>query len=189
LLVHYALVLFVMLFAVGERTLVWRVNCLRCRQSLGHRHPELSTVPRRCVERVRLSVRGGSGFPARIRAARCAGPGLGQRTDLHVGFVFPINAGGAFVFNSWQIFFVAGMLFGVTAAAQMASWKRISTRSVVVLVLLFAAACVVRAVIGGPDGAQLSGWRAYMMFDRKPLTVARVLYHRPRDDGHRHRDC
>jgi len=177
LAVHYALVLFVVLLSVGERTLglpnqlpampgsFWAVVTLRYQ-------PYLADV---------LSV-----FVFLFAAApifqfvyqRLGAIGLVTLSGLLFisASVFPLNGGGAFVFNSWQVFFVAGMLFGANYVSQMASWKRVSTGSVVALILLFAAACVVRAAIAGPDGAQLPGWRAYMMFDRKPLTVARVVY-------------
>jgi hypothetical protein len=35
---------------------------------------------------------------------------------------------------------------------------------------------LVRAFIAGPDGTQLSGWRSYLTFSRKPLTIARLVY-------------
>jgi hypothetical protein len=90
--------------------------------------------------------------------------------------MFVVNAGGAFDFNTWQLVFVAGILFGVNYRAQMASWKNNSTRWIVIAAVVFAAAFVVRVFIAGPDGSHLSGWRAYLTFSRKPLTVARLVY-------------
>jgi hypothetical protein len=89
--------------------------------------------------------------------------------------VVPLNEAGAFVFNSWQIFFVAGLLFGANYNAQMITLKNASERWLYLWVAAFALACVVRFV-GGPDGSSLSGWHSYLAFNRKPLTVARVVY-------------
>ena len=89
---------------------------------------------------------------------------------------FPINTGGAFDFNSWQVMLVGGMLFGVNYEAVIASWKARSTQLLAISVLVFAVAFLVRVFIAGPDGTHLPGWRGYLAFSRKPLTIARMVY-------------
>jgi len=89
---------------------------------------------------------------------------------------FPLNVGGAFDFNSWQAVFVLGLLFGTAAESVIARMQRTSNVALMAWVALFVAAAVVRAVVAGPDGTVLPGWRAYLAFSRKPLSIARLSY-------------
>src|SRR5437867_4850839 len=177
LLVNYALVSFVMLLAAAERSLGLTV--------------QLDAMPRNVWTVLSLSYQPYladvlSVFVFLFAAApifqivyeRLGGLGLAAVSTavFMSASLVPLNADGAFVFNSWQIFFVAGILFGANYETRMAEWKTASNRVLTAWVLVFAAACVVRAFIAGPDGTTLSGWRAYLTFGRKPLTVARAFY-------------
>jgi hypothetical protein len=177
LIVHYALVCFVILLAAGERNLGLAAQLSAMPSSLWSVlnlsfQPYLADV---------LSV-----FVFLFAAApvfqlvydRFGALGLVSMSAVifTTASAYPLNAAGAFDFNSWQLVFVAGILFGANYERLLTALKTTSTRSLIVLVLLFAAACFVRVFIAGPDGTRLPGWRAYLTFSRKPLTVARLLY-------------
>jgi len=87
--------------------------------------------------------------------------------------LFPLNSQGAFVYNSWQIFFVAGFLLGVHYRALVE--RKVSAGLLVSVLLLFVGIAAFRFV-AGQDGAATDGWGALYVFSRKPLTIARVTY-------------
>lgn len=174
---HYALVAFVVSLALAERRFGFTV--------------QLSAMPRSLWDVIRLGYQPYladvlSVFVFLFAAApvfqivydRLGAIGLAATSVLIflTGSLFPINAGGAFDFNTWQLVFVAGILFGANYSTQVANWKAHSTRLIAIFALVFVAAFLVRAFIAGPDGTQLPGWRAYLTFSRKPLTVARLVY-------------
>jgi hypothetical protein len=176
LLVHYALIAFVVGLATAERRLGLAV--------------QVNPLPRSVWSVVDLSYQPYladvlSVFVFLFAAApifqlvyeRLGGWGVAVSSAVvfFTASVFPLNESGAFVFNSWQIFFVAGMLFGANYDTQMTRLKAGSRRWLYVWAAAFGVACVVRFV-GGPDGSSLSGWHSYLGFNRKPLTVARVVY-------------
>jgi hypothetical protein len=90
--------------------------------------------------------------------------------------MFPINANGAFDFNTWQLVFAAGMLLGAHLDAVLARWTVASAATIAAWILVFVAAAAVRLFIAGPDGVELPGWRGYLTFSRKPLSIARLVY-------------
>ncbi len=86
-----------------------------------------------------------------------------------------INAGGAFVFNSWQIYFVLGLVFGTCYERVVRSWAAHSGRYLLVLVPLVAAAVAYRMAIKvSPEFA--SRMPAYLLDERHPLTLFRTAY-------------
>ncbi len=174
---HYALVAFVVLLAVAERKFGFTV--------------QLSAMPRSVWDVVRLTYQPYladvlSVFVFLFAAApvfqfvygRAGSRGLAATSVLIflTASMVPINAGGAFDFNTWQLVFAAGMLFGVNYTTFIANWKAHSTRLIAVFAIVFVGAFLVRAFIAGPDGTQLSGWRAYLSFSRKPISVPRLVY-------------
>jgi hypothetical protein len=87
----------------------------------------------------------------------------------------PINGDGAFVFNSWQLYFVLGLLFGQHYQAVVQSWEANTWRYLVPLALCLAVAAANRL------GLHLRpGWKQslplFLLDDRKPLTPFRTFY-------------
>jgi hypothetical protein len=177
LLVNYVLVIFIILIAAaGHRFGLniqpatiepswWNVVTLRYQPYLG----DVLTVfvfLFASVPLFQLVYRWGGGIAL---AALSAALFLSAR-------VFPLNAYGAFVYNSWQIFFVAGMLLGLNYDNRIRAWSKTSVASIAGWVLLFALLAGVRAFVVGPDDTQLPGWQSILMFSRKPLTPARIVY-------------
>ncbi len=177
LALHYALVAFVLVLAVIERKLGLAV--------------QLSAFPRNVGDVITLSYQPYladvlSVFVFLFLAAPlfyfvysslgAIGLVVASAVIFATASLFPINTGGAFDFNSWQVVFVAGILFGANYESILASWKTHSARLLTIFVVVFAAAFLVRAFIAGPDGAHLPGWRGYLAFSRKPLSIARMVY-------------
>ena len=173
---HYALVVFVLVLSAGERVMGWTVQMTATPQSIW----DVATLSYQPYLADVLSVfvflfAAAALFQLVYQRFGAIGLGTTSAAIFFTASTFPLNTGGAFDFNSWQVFFVAGMLFGANYESLIAGLRNASNRSIVICVLLFAGACFVRALIG-PDGAQLAGWRGYLTFSRKPLTVARVVY-------------
>jgi hypothetical protein len=68
------------------------------------------------------------------------------------------------------------MLLGVNYEDRVRSWSRTSVASIAGWTLLFMAVAAVRAFWAGPDDSKLPGWQSILVFSRKPLTVARIVY-------------
>jgi hypothetical protein len=176
LAVHYALVLFVLVFSAGERVMGWTVQASATPRNIW----EVATLSYQPYLADVLSV-----FVFLFAAAplfqlvyqRFGAIGLGATSAVifFTASTFPLNTGGAFDFNSWQVVFLGGMLFGANYESLIARLKNTSNRAIMIWALLLVGAGLVRALIG-PDGAPLPGWRGYLMFSRKPLTVARIVY-------------
>jgi hypothetical protein len=177
LTVHYALVAFVVLLAVVER----KVGMT----------PQLSVLPHDVWSVVNLTYQPYladilsvfvflfAAVPAfRLVYERFGPIALAALSAVifSTASLFPLNVGGAFDFNSWQAVFVLGILFGTAAESGIASMQRTSNIALMAWVSLFVAVAVVRAVVAGPDGTVLPGWRAYLAFSRKPLSIARLSY-------------
>jgi hypothetical protein len=177
LLIHYGLVAFVVLLATAERSLGLAVQVASMPKSVWsildlNYQPYLADILSVFV--FFFAVTPIFEFIYRTFGARIL---IGVSVLLFfTARVFPLNAAGAFVFNSWQVFFVAGMLFGATYERQIVRLQSASRRTLVIWVVLFALACTVRVTIGGRDGAVLAGWQSYLAFNRNPLTVARIAY-------------
>ena len=177
LVLHYALVLFVVTLAAAEikfggtaqRTPLppdtWAVLSLRYQPYLA----DILTVFVFLFAAAPLFQLAYSRFGPRA-------VGLISAVLFATASALPINAHGAFVFNSWQVFFVAGMLFGASADRGMRYLQNASPKAICMWVVAFVTACVVRFALGGRDGTQLSGWQAVLAFNRNPLTIARVIY-------------
>ena len=176
LAVHYALVLFVLVLSAGERVMGWTVQVKAMPRSMW----EVATLSYQPYLADVLSVfvflfAAAPAFQLVYRRFGAIALGATSAMIFFTASTFPLNTAGAFDFNSWQVVFVAGMLLGVNYELLIARWKNASNRSIMIWVLLFLGACLVRALIG-PDGAPLPGWRGFLTFSRKPLTIARLVY-------------
>ena len=89
---------------------------------------------------------------------------------------FPLNEHGAFIFNSWQIFFVAGLMLGIRYVPTIGRWRQPTVAQIAVTLVAFATLAAVRFLLAGPDAARVEGWQTFVVFSRKPLTIARVVY-------------
>src|SRR5688572_14374440 len=90
--------------------------------------------------------------------------------------VFPLNEHGAFIFNSWQIFFVAGIIAGARYAAGAQPWHLPTAAQIAVAAAAFTGIAAMRWLVSGPDIQRVEGWQTLVVFSRKPLTIARVAY-------------
>jgi hypothetical protein len=87
----------------------------------------------------------------------------------------PINGSGAFVFNSWQIYFVLGLVFGARYERVVRSWASHGRRYLIVLVPLVAVAVAYRVAIKVSPGFA-SRMPGCLLDERHPLTLFRTAY-------------
>jgi hypothetical protein len=90
--------------------------------------------------------------------------------------VFPLNAQGAFIYNSWQVFFVAGMIVGVRYHRRGNQLGQPTATQIAVVLVAFCGVAAVRFLLSGPDLTTVTGWQTFVVFSRKPLTIARIVY-------------
>ena len=89
--------------------------------------------------------------------------------------IFPLNEHGAFIFNSWQIFFVAGIILGARYWALGRSHLPTAAQ-IALTATAFTAIAGMRWFVSGPDIQRVEGWQTLVVFSRKPLTIARIAY-------------
>ena len=90
---------------------------------------------------------------------------------------FSLNAHGAFVFNSSQIFFVAGLILGIRYVPTIGQWRQPMLAQIAVSSSRSRRSPP--SVSCSPDRTPRlasEGWQTFLVFSRKPLTIARVVY-------------